>query len=284
MTLLTTEHLSRSYGARLVVDDVSLRVEPGEIVGLLGPNGAGKTTTFRLVLGLLRPDSGTVSFRDRDVSGLPVHKRARLGMGYLAQEPSVFRGMTVEENILAVLEWIPGLTRADQRDRSNALIDRFHLAGLRRQKASQLSGGEQRRLEIARVLAAKPSLILLDEPFTNVDPITVEEIQSILNELRDQRLAILLTDHNVRETLSITDRSYILVGGRVFRHGTARSLVADEKVRKAYLGERFTLPDSHAEAATSPPPPRAGEPVSPANRQEPSPFGYTGDSDPADEG
>jgi len=243
MDLLTTETISKTYGRRMVVQDVNLRVAEQEIVGLLGPNGAGKTTTFRMILGLARPDQGTVVFRGRDISVLPVYRRARLGIGYLAQEPSVFRTLTVQENLLAVLEWIPHLSGRDQRQKKEELLERLHLQDLADQKASHLSGGEQRRLEIARVLAGDPTLILLDEPFTNIDPITVEEIQSILVKLRSEGIGILLTDHNVRETLSITDRSYILVEGKVFRHGPARDLVEDPMVRKTYLGERFRMPE-----------------------------------------
>lgn len=222
---------------------MDLDVAPGEIVGLLGPNGAGKTTTFRVILGLLRPDSGSVEFRGGDISTMPVYRRARMGIGYLAQEPSVFRSLTVEENLLAVLEWLPGMDAQDQHEAADRLLERLHLTSLASQKAGRLSGGEKRRLEIARVLAREPSLILLDEPLTNIDPITVEEIQGILMQLRSEGIGILLTDHNVREALTITDRAYILVDGGVFRHGPARGLVADPMVRKAYLGERFAMPE-----------------------------------------
>lgn len=242
-SLLRVENLKKAYDGRSVVDGVALRVEGGEIVGLLGPNGAGKTTTFRMVLGLLRPDDGQIRFEGDDIASLPVYKRARLGIGYLAQEPGVFRNMTVEQNLLSVLEWIPGLKAADQAQQADELLDQFHLLDRRGQRAGLLSGGEQRRLEIARVLARRPSLILLDEPFANIDPITVEEIQGILSDLRSQGMGILLTDHNVRETLTVTDRSYIIVQGRIFQHGPAQRLIADEMVRRTYLGEKFSMPE-----------------------------------------
>jgi len=242
-TLLKVEDLVKGYGGRRVVNGIGLRVGPREIVGLLGPNGAGKTTTFRMIVGLIRPDDGRIRFRDQDVSPLPVYRRARLGMGYLAQDPSAFRGMTVEHNLLAVLEWMPGLAKAARQDVCDDLIERFHLEPLRNQRASHLSGGEQRRLEIARVLARRPTLMLLDEPFANIDPRTVEELQEILATLRDEGMGILITDHNVRETLAVTNRSYIIVDGRIFQHGPARRLVEDEMVRRTYLGERFTMPE-----------------------------------------
>jgi lipopolysaccharide export system ATP-binding protein len=243
MPLLDATDLVKTYSGRRVVDGVSLTVEPGEIVGLLGPNGAGKTTTFRMVVGLVRPDSGLILFDDEDISPLPVYRRARRGVGYLAQDPSTFRAMTVEQNLEAVLEWIPELSRSEREARCDELLDRFHLRPLREQKAALLSGGEQRRLEIARVLARRPTLMLLDEPFANIDPLTVEELQGILSTLRQEGMGILITDHNVRETLSITHRSYILVDGKILRHGPAAELVADDLVRRAYLGERFSMPE-----------------------------------------
>jgi len=242
MDLLRTRSISKTYGKRPVVKEVDLRVERGEIVGLLGPNGAGKTTTFQMILGLVHPDHGQVLFNGENISSLPVYKRARLGIGYLAQEPSVFRSLSVEENLLAVLEWIPGLGLRQQRQHTDDLMERLHLAHLAPQKAGRLSGGEQRRLEIARVLARDPALILLDEPFTNIDPITVEEIQGFLVKLKEEGIGILLTDHNVREALSITNRSYILVEGKVFRHGKASALVQDPLVRRNYLGNSFSMP------------------------------------------
>ncbi|MSR74498.1 MAG: LPS export ABC transporter ATP-binding protein [Planctomycetes bacterium] len=253
MATLVAESLSKSYATRRVVADVALTVNAGEIVGLLGPNGAGKTTTFRCITGLVRPDSGRITFGGSDVTHTPVWKRARLGMGYLAQEPSVFRSMTVEENLIAVLEWIDSISAAARQQRALDLLERMNLVERRRQKAASLSGGEQRRLEIARVLARDPTLLLLDEPFANIDPRTVEELQSILADLRSKGLAILLTDHNVRETLSITDRAYILVDGSVFRQGSAAALVSDPAVRRAYLGERFRMEGLGGASATMPP-------------------------------
>ncbi len=253
MALLAAENLTKTYATRRVVSEVTLSVEAGEIVGLLGPNGAGKTTTFRCITGLLRPDTGRITFDGDDVTHAPVWKRARLGMGYLAQEPSVFRSMTVEENLIAVLEWIDTLSPALRQQRALDLLERMNLVERRRQKAASLSGGEQRRLEIARVLAREPKLLLLDEPFANIDPRTVEELQGILADLRAKGLAILLTDHNVRETLSITDRAFILVDGAVFRQGTASALVGDPAVRRAYLGERFRM-DGLADASATMPP------------------------------
>jgi len=253
MDILRATGLTRSFGKRRVVAGVDVHVGAGEIVGLLGPNGAGKTTTFRMILGLLRPDAGRVMLGDRDISHLPVYKRARLGIGYLAQEPSIFRSLSVEENLRIVMEWIPGLGRSEAEERTEGLLERLHLTALASQKAGQLSGGEQRRLEFARVLARNPRLILLDEPFANVDPITVEEIQGILESLRSEGMGILLTDHSVRETLSITDRACIIVDGQVIRHGPARELVNDPLVRKTYLGERFTMPELSSTAQGGPP-------------------------------
>jgi lipopolysaccharide export system ATP-binding protein len=240
--LLEVEDLVKSYGGRRVVDGIGIRVAPREIVGLLGPNGAGKTTAFRTILGLVRPDQGRIQFNQQNVSLLPVYRRARLGMGYLAQDPSAFRGLTVAQNLLAVLEWMPGLRKEDREDTCDQLLERFHLEARRDQRAAHLSGGEQRRLEIARVLARRPTLMLLDEPFANIDPRTVEELQEILATLRNDGMGVLITDHNVRETLTVTNRSYIIVDGRIFQHGSARQLVEDETVRRTYLGERFELP------------------------------------------
>jgi lipopolysaccharide export system ATP-binding protein len=238
--LLATNGLWKSYRGRAVVQDVSLHVSPGEFVGLLGPNGAGKTTTFRMCMGMVAPDRGTIRFAGRDVSRLLIHRRARLGLGYLAQEPSVFRRLSVQDNLLAVLE-IQGSPAAQRRARCEELLAELGLAGLRDSLGEVLSGGERRRLEIARVLAGRPSLILLDEPFSGVDPIAVEEIQGILRGLKDKGIAVLLTDHNVRETLHITDRAYILAQGRVLAEGPPRALVDDEQVRRIYLGRRFEL-------------------------------------------
>ncbi len=238
--LLETRGLVKAYRGRRVVDEVGLAVEDGEIVGLLGPNGAGKTTTFRMCVGMVSPDSGSILFRGRDVTRMPIHRRARLGLGYLAQEPSVFRKLSVEDNLLAILE-LTGTPPVRRRERCDELLEEYGLTHVRRSLGEVLSGGERRRLEIARALASEPSLILLDEPFSGVDPIAVEEIQEILAGLREKRIAILLTDHNVRETLHITDRAYILAGGKVLAEGTPDRLVEDPQVREVYLGKRFVL-------------------------------------------
>ena len=238
--LLRTEGLCKSYRGRRVVDHVAVQVRPGEIVGLLGPNGAGKTTTFRMCMGMVKPDEGSIHFHAEDVTSFPIYRRARLGLGYLAQEPSVFRKLSVEANLLAVLE-ILRIPRAERRARVEELLGEFSLGHIRRSRGEVLSGGERRRLEIARVLAGRPSLILLDEPFAGVDPIAVEEIQEILSRLKDKGIALLLTDHNVRETLHITDRAYILAQGKVLAEGSATELVEDDEVRQVYLGRRFEL-------------------------------------------
>jgi lipopolysaccharide export system ATP-binding protein len=241
MALLEARKLVKAFRHRVVVDHVSFRVEPAEIVGLLGPNGAGKTTSFRMVLGMVRPDAGQVFLRDEDLAHRPIYQRARRGIAYLPQEPSVFRRMTVEQNLLSILETLP-LSRAARRERMEGLLADLDLETVRKSRAEVLSGGERRRLEIGRALVHDPHLLLLDEPFAGVDPITVQEIQSILRRLRDDKgLAILLTDHNVRETLAITDRSYIIAVGKILRQGTPSALVRDEIVRKTYLGEQFTM-------------------------------------------
>ena len=243
MPLLDARKLVKSYRQRRVVDNVALQVDPGEIVGLLGPNGAGKTTSFRMVVGMVRPDEGQVFLGDKDISRLPIYKRARRGIAYLPQEPSVFRRMTVENNLLAILETV-SMKRSERRARMDRLIGDLDLDKVRKSRAEVLSGGERRRLEIARSLIHDPALLLLDEPFAGVDPITVQEIQNILRRLRDDKqIAILLTDHNVRETLAITDRSYIIAAGRILRHGTPADLVSDEVVRRTYLGEGFYMPE-----------------------------------------
>ena len=238
--LLSTEGLCKSYKGRRVVDHVALEVGEGEIVGLLGPNGAGKTTTFRMCMGMIPPDEGVIQFHGQDVTRLPIHRRAQLGLGYLAQEPSVFRKLSVEDNLLAVLE-LQGGSKSARRERCSELLEEFGLSKLYKSRGEVLSGGERRRLEIARALASRPTLILLDEPFSGVDPIAVEEIQEILSGLRERGIAILLTDHNVRETLHITDRAYILAQGKVLAEGAAQDLVSDPQVRKVYLGKRFEL-------------------------------------------
>ncbi|MDA0668255.1 MAG: LPS export ABC transporter ATP-binding protein [Planctomycetota bacterium] len=238
--LLSTEGLCKSYKGRKVVDQVALEVGKGEIVGLLGPNGAGKTTTFRMCMGMIPPDEGSIHFHGTNVTKLPIHRRSRLGLGYLAQEPSVFRKLTVEDNLLAVLE-LQGGSSSARRERCAELLEEFGLSKLYKSRGEVLSGGERRRLEIARALASRPALILLDEPFSGVDPIAVEEIQEILSGLKQRGIAILLTDHNVRETLHITDRAYILAQGKVLAEGAAQDLVSDPQVRKVYLGQRFEL-------------------------------------------
>jgi lipopolysaccharide export system ATP-binding protein len=247
MQLLKVEGLSKSFRRRKVVDRVSFSVRPGEIVGLLGPNGAGKTTTFRMTVGMLRPDSGAVSFKGEDVTRLPMYRRARLGMGYLSQEASVFRGLSVEDNVLAILE----NEVSDRRVRAemmDGLLTELGLARIRKSSAAVLSGGERRRLEITRALVTRPSLILLDEPFSGIDPIAVADVQDIVRQLKEKGIGVLLTDHNVRETLTVTDRSYIIYQGRILRHGTSAELINDELVRKIYLGEKFRLPELESPA------------------------------------
>ena len=238
--ILRTENLVKKYGQRLVNDNVSYQVAQGEIVGLLGPNGAGKTTSFYMATGLVKPNSGKVFIDDVDVTDLPMYKRARLGIGYLAQEASVFRTLTVEENILAVLE-LSSLPKAEQKEKVESLLEEFSLAHVRKNKGSVLSGGERRRTEIARALAVDPKFILLDEPFAGVDPIAVEEIQSIVAKLKYRNIGILITDHNVDETLSITDRAYLLFEGKILRAGTPQELAEDPVVRRVYLGKHFEL-------------------------------------------
>lgn len=237
---LYTENLVKTYRTRTVVDHVSVSVEQGEIVGLLGPNGAGKTTTFYMIVGLIRPKEGKILLEGEDITLLPVYRRARRGIGYLAQEASVFRNMSVEDNIRAVLQ-LSSLPVAEQEERIENLLTEFGLQRIRRSKGIQLSGGERRRTEIARALALKPKFILLDEPFAGVDPIAVEDIQEIVSKLREKQIGILITDHNVHETLSITDRAYLLFEGRILKSGTASQLAEDEHVRRVYLGKNFEL-------------------------------------------
>jgi lipopolysaccharide export system ATP-binding protein len=237
---LHTRDLVKRYHTRTVVDHVSIEVEQGEIVGLLGPNGAGKTTSFYMIVGLIKPNGGKIFLDEEDITSLPVYKRARRGIGYLAQEASVFRNMSVEDNIRAVLE-MSGLPEKDQKERMEELLEEFGLNKIRKSKGIQLSGGERRRTEIARALSLKPRFILLDEPFAGVDPIAVEDIQSIISHLRSKNIGILITDHNVHETLSITDRAYLVFEGRILMQGTASQLAEDEHVRKVYLGKNFEL-------------------------------------------
>jgi lipopolysaccharide export system ATP-binding protein len=237
---LVAAGLQKTYGKRRVVDDVTLHVEKGEVVGLLGANGAGKTTTFYMIIGLEQPEAGVVRLGDRDVTKLPMYLRARLGLGYLPQEPSVFRKMTAAENILAVLETM-GLRRRERLTRLEELLEEFGVSHVRNTRGYALSGGERRRTEIARALATEPQYILLDEPFAGIDPKAVDDIQSVILYLRDRGIGILITDHNVRETLGVTDRAYIMAEGRIFRSGAPQDLTDDAEVRRLYLGERFRL-------------------------------------------
>ncbi len=237
---LRVEGLTKRYRKRTVVREATFDVGQGEIVGLLGPNGAGKTTSFHMIVGLERPDAGRIMLGNEDITGLPMYRRARLGIGYLAQEASIFRHLTVEQNLHAVLEF-QALSRAERTERAEALIREFGLELVRKSRGYTLSGGERRRTEIARALAVRPRFFLLDEPFSGVDPIAVEDIQSIVVRLRERGIGVLITDHNVHETLAITDRAYLLFEGRILKQGTAQELAADPEVRKQYLGERFTL-------------------------------------------
>ena len=237
---LQTENLVKKYRNRTVVKDVTFEVEQGEIVGLLGPNGAGKTTSFYMIVGLIQPNEGKIYLDNLDITGMPVYKRARLGIGYLAQEASVFRRLTVEDNLKAVLE-MTDMPKEEQLFRVESLLNEFGLQKIRKNYGNQLSGGERRRTEIARALALKPKFILLDEPFAGVDPIAVEDIQDIVSKLKDKNIGILITDHNVHETLSITDRTYLLFEGEILKSGTANELAEDEQVRRVYLGKNFEL-------------------------------------------
>lgn len=238
---LRTEDLVKKYGQRTVVNNVNIEVEQGEIVGLLGPNGAGKTTTFYMVVGLIKPYAGKVFLDERDISELPMYKRAQIGIGYLAQEASVFRQMSVEDNIISVMQFKHGLTKQQQQEKLEALLDEFGLQKVRKSKGIQLSGGERRRTEIARALAIDPNFILLDEPFAGVDPIAVEDIQRIIFKLKRKNIGVLITDHNVHETLSITDRAYLLFDGKVLKTDTPENLAQDEHVREVYLGHNFVF-------------------------------------------
>ncbi|PIQ49425.1 MAG: LPS export ABC transporter ATP-binding protein [Cytophagales bacterium CG12_big_fil_rev_8_21_14_0_65_40_12] len=240
MTKLRADNLIKIYKKRKVVNDVSLHVEQGEIVGLLGPNGAGKTTSFYMIVGLIKPNEGNIYLEEENITPLPMYKRAQLGIGYLAQEPSVFRKLTVEENIMAVLE-MTDLPRKEQKEKMESLLEEFSLTHVRKNKGQVLSGGERRRTEIARALSVDPKFVLLDEPFAGVDPIAVEEIQTIVFKLKKKNIGILITDHNVNETLSITDRAYLMFEGKLLKAGTAEELAADEQVRKVYLGRNFEL-------------------------------------------
>jgi len=238
--IIHTSTLQKSYKGRTVVNNVSVTVKQGEIVGLLGPNGAGKTTTFYMVVGLIKPDEGTVFLNEEDITKLPMYKRAQMGIGYLPQEASVFRSLSVEDNILAVLE-MTKLSKEERLLKLESLLDEFNLQLVRKNNGDSLSGGERRRTEIARALAVDPKFILLDEPFAGVDPIAVEDIQMVVAKLKTKNIGILITDHNVNETLSICDSAYLLIEGKIFKHGTAEELAEDEDVRRLYLGTNFTL-------------------------------------------
>ncbi len=240
MSVLETKHISKTYGGRRVVHDVSVSVEQGKVVGLLGPNGAGKTTSFYMIVGLISPDSGTIRIDEDDITQLPMYKRARKGISYLPQEASVFRKLTVEENLMAILETLP-LRSRDRREKRDQLIDQLGLEKVRRSQGYMLSGGERRRVEIARSLVIDPRFLLLDEPFSGIDPIQVLELQRIIFDLKRQEIGILVTDHNVSETLAVTDRAYIINNGEIFRAGTPEALARDPEVRRVYLGEAFTL-------------------------------------------
>lgn len=237
---LTADNLVKVYKKRKVVNNVSVEVNQGEIVGLLGPNGAGKTTTFYMIVGLIKPNEGNIHLDNENITSLPMFKRAQMGIGYLAQEPSVFRKLTVEQNIMAVLE-MTKLSKVEQKEKMESLLEEFSLTHVRKNMGRVLSGGERRRTEIARALSVDPSFVLLDEPFAGVDPIAVEEIQTIVAQLKNRNIGILITDHNVQETLSITDRAYLMFEGKLLKAGTAEELAADEQVRKVYLGQHFEL-------------------------------------------
>ena len=242
--ILAVENVSKNYGKKKVVDHVSLTVSQSETVGLLGPNGAGKTTTFYMIVGLIKPNLGQVSLDNQDITKVPMYKRARLGIGYLAQEASVFRKLSVEDNLMAPLE-MTSLSGAERKERVEELLEEFNLQDVRKREGLLLSGGERRRTEIARSLASNPHFILLDEPFANVDPIAVEEIQKIVYKLKQKNIGVLITDHNVTETLSITDRVYILSEGKIFRHGTPEELAHDEDVKRTYFGESYEFKRKH---------------------------------------
>jgi lipopolysaccharide export system ATP-binding protein len=237
---LRTENINKTYKGRQVVKNVTVSVKQGEIVGLLGPNGAGKTTSFYMMVGLIKPDTGNVFLDDKDITKLPMYKRSQMGIGYLPQEVSVFRNLSVEDNILAILQ-MTKLSKSQQKERLEELLEEFHLTHVRKNMGSKLSGGEKRRTEIARGLAINPKFVLLDEPFAGVDPIAVEDIQSIVLKLRKKNIGILITDHNVQETLSIVDRAYLLFEGSILKAGTAEELAVDEQVKKVYLGQHFEL-------------------------------------------
>jgi lipopolysaccharide export system ATP-binding protein len=239
-SIIQSQNLMKRYGSRQVVNQVSIEVQQGEIVGLLGPNGAGKTTSFYMIVGLVKPDSGTVTLNGEDITKLPMYKRAQLGLGYLPQEASIFRKLSVEDNILGVLQ-MTKLSKTEQLAKLESLLDEFRIQHVRKSMGDVLSGGERRRVEIARALAVNPKFILLDEPFAGIDPIAVEDIQQLVAQLKYKNIGILITDHNVQETLSITDRAYLLFEGKILKSGTAEDLATDEQVKKVYLGQNFIL-------------------------------------------
>ncbi|MFV0575194.1 MAG: LPS export ABC transporter ATP-binding protein [Vibrio sp.] len=241
MATLKAEKLAKTYGSRRVVSDVGLEVKSGQIVGLLGPNGAGKTTSFYMIVGLVARDEGSIMIDDKDISILPMHERSRMGIGYLPQEASIFRKLSVEDNIMAVLETRDEMTKSDKQDRLEELLEEFHIQHIRKSAGMALSGGERRRVEIARALAANPKFILLDEPFAGVDPISVIDIKKIIEHLRDRGLGVLITDHNVRETLDVCEHAYIVSQGHLIANGTPEEVLNDEQVKKVYLGEQFRL-------------------------------------------
>lgn len=237
---LEVKQLKKEYGGRFVVNDLSFQVFPGEIVGLLGPNGAGKTTAFYMTVGLIRPDAGTVLFDQKEITRLPIHERARMGMGYLAQEPSVFKSLTVEQNILAILESL-SLSKKERKEKLGYLLEELHLTSLAKKKTGTLSGGERRRLEITRALATEPSCLMLDEPFANIDPLSIHEVQQMIRHLARKNISILITDHNAREIFSVVDRSYLICEGRVLLSGSVDTLINDPEARRIYLGNHFAL-------------------------------------------
>jgi len=241
ITCLSAKGLHKQYGSRMVVNDVDISVSRNEVVGLLGPNGAGKTTTFYMITGMVKPTKGDIFLDNHKITNDPMYKRARKGVGYLAQEPSIFSKLTVENNLKLVLEMRKDLTKDEQEEKLNSLLDDFSVTKLRNSKGGTLSGGERRRVEIARSLCMDPDFVLLDEPFAGVDPIAVEEIQSIVNSLKERNIGVLITDHNVRETLSITDRSYLLFNGQILKSGTSEDLANDKEAKRLYLGEKFRL-------------------------------------------
>ncbi|HEY2809768.1 MAG TPA: LPS export ABC transporter ATP-binding protein [Rhabdochlamydiaceae bacterium] len=239
-TLLKADKLAKSYGGKVVVNGLSIHVGKGEVVGLLGPNGAGKTTAFYMTIGLIKPDAGSVFFKGQDITNLPIHERARMGLGYLSQEPSIFRNLTVEENILCILETLP-LTPAARKLRLEELLCELHLTPLAKKRASALSGGERRRLEITRALIIQPSLLLLDEPFANIDPLAVQDVKKLIRHLKNKEISVLITDHNAREIFSIVDRSYLVRDGKVLMSGTVDQLLQSKEARTSYFGEDFKL-------------------------------------------